>query len=154
MKRQIVDQETGEVLEPIVTSSSRRVINFQNYDHRGRGESFVGRVSKTIPDMALPIKELMRRHNSGQIVKGIADRNVGYFGDDILFPNMNNLDRTERIDFTRSAADQVTALREKLARIEASRKKAVADYNKHRADAKAAAKADDSDSKSKADVKA
>lgn len=72
----------------------------------------VGRVSKTIPDQALSVKELLQRHASGLSLGG--EKVPVYHGEDDFLPDYRNLDLSEREDLKRATYDEIEKAKNKL----------------------------------------
>lgn len=74
----------------------KKVYNWYNYDHKKTKKEDLGKESSTVPGQSTSIKELLRRHRSGQEVFGVqVDWNLDFPEEIVPIDQQQNLDLTD-----------------------------------------------------------
>lgn len=94
--------------------------NPRNYRHESSDHESPEGVSKTVPNMTMPLKDLLERFTRGQAV---ATLNPVYNGDEDL-PDFERMDPMDRLDYARDIRMGIRQTQDEMARAQEAAKKA------------------------------
>lgn len=90
---------------------------------QAKGESFVGELSRTVPDMSYTIKEILKRFASGLPLEGMK---VPVYQEEEIdnLPDMAKMDIAEKEEYIRQTNERVQELKKELNKMAQQRKAA------------------------------
>lgn len=102
------------------------------FEAKTNGQEFK-RPSLTIPDMAMPLAEILRRFAVGQPIDGIK---AEIYNDDEEIPNVKEMDLTEIDELVQHYKDKIQQAREQLAKVKEINERTAEAFVTHEAEEK------------------
>lgn len=98
-----------------MAKAKRRVNNSLNYDPTKNLGEFNDKPSQTVPDMTLPLKELIKRHTRGQTIPTLVPQFDLEDGEiDFTLPDLTKMNKFEKIELLENIRYEIKSTQEFL----------------------------------------